>query len=78
MVIEYMLITGAKLNDTNIIYLMGLPEFNDCKTLIHPSKNGIFIACNFELKGERELNKLYKEIKKHTGATNVGSRYYEK
>jgi len=77
-VIEYMLLKGAEFSYDNMLYLMALKAFNGGKTLIYESRYGIFVACRFEIKGKKELNALYRELKKQTGATGIESRYYEK
>lgn len=77
MIIEYMIIRGAMFSYDNIIYLMSLEQFKNNKTLMHPTRTGIFVACVFSIE-QKELNKLYKEIKKHTGAEFIDSRFYKK
>lgn len=77
MIIEYMIIRGAMFSYDNIIYLMSLDQFKNNKTLMHPTRTGIFVACVFSIE-QKELNKLYKEIKKHTGAEFIDSRFYKK
>jgi hypothetical protein len=76
MIVEFMLISGIDFNTDNIIYLMSLKAFNGHETTMYESKYGIFVICGFEI-GKRELNKMYTDIKKNTGAKYVESRYYE-